>query len=102
MVATTRRVEIRAEEKRVGRCGNEHLTRASRGRHPRREMNRDPAHILSSELDLACMQPGALLEAERRRGFGHLDRTTDAARGRIEDRQQPVAGRLDLATMIPL
>jgi len=56
----------------------------------------DPAHVAVAERDLAGVQAGADLDAERARRRLDRERAADGARRPVEGGEEPVAQRFDL------
>jgi hypothetical protein len=79
------------------RARDQHFAGARQGSHPRRDVNRDSPHPIADELDLARVAPrtdlGADLTDRRSDGL----RVADGSLGSVEDGEETVARRVDLA-----
>ena len=62
--------------------------------------DRDPGDLLSDELALTCVDPGAHLQTELVRGLHDVPRTRDRPRGAVETAEEPVPGGVDLLTAV--
>jgi len=61
-------------------------------------VNSDSGDVVSMAFDLAGVEPDAYVDAEVSKLIANGRRAADAAAGSVERRQEPVAGRLDLAS----
>ena len=81
---------------------HEDLSRTREGRHPRRSMDRDAARVPARQVDLAGVETGPDLDAERPDRVGHGGGTPDGPGRAVEEGQESVSGRHDLAATEPV
>src|SRR5690606_2740790 len=86
-----------ARDQVLDRARNQHLTRPRRGRDAGRDVDGDAADVVAGDGDLAGVEPGAQLEAERARLLAQRDRAADRARRTVEGGEKAVARVLHLA-----
>src|SRR5439155_1308530 len=101
-LATVVELEARAGDQITDSAGDKDLSGLGLGRHPRPDVDSDASHRVPSELDLTRVQTGPHLEAQRSDRVADRTRAADRPRGPVEDREDAVAGSVDLPSMEPL
>ena len=97
MRTTVVEVDPRACHQVLDRAGDEDLAGAGKGSHPCPDVHRNSANLVVHELDLASVQAGAHLKAERSDGGADGYRASDRPCRAIERGEKAIASRVDLA-----
>src|SRR5687768_4282656 len=84
------------------RARDEDLPRLGDREDPGGCMDGDAAHVIALDLDLTGVDAGARREPEGGGGIEHPGGSADGSAGAVEDDQEAVAGRLDLAPLVTL
>src|SRR5205085_9855824 len=75
---------------------DQHFPWSGHRRHLGAGANRDPAELLSHQVALAGVQPGAKAKIERAERLANGAGATDGSGGAVEGGQDALAGRLDV------
>jgi hypothetical protein len=75
--------------------GHQDLAGGGGGHDPSGDVDRDPAHIVAAQVDLAGVEPGSDLDSARSQLRPQRQGAADAPTGPVEDGQHAVAGALD-------
>lgn len=78
---------------------DEHLAGGGLGGHPGADVDGDARHLPVQQLDLAGMQAGTDLEAQRAQGVHDRPRASNRSRRTVKSGKEAVAGRVDLTTV---
>jgi len=87
--------EARSGDQIPDRARNQHFAGVGEGRHASGDVDGDPSHVGSDELDLTRVASGPDRETEITHGAADRTSAPDSAGGSIERRQEPVTGRVD-------
>ena len=90
----------RTDDEVLDRGRHQDVARSCEGRDPCTDVDGDPPDIGIGQLDLARVQAGAHLQADGADGLADSRGASDRSGRSIEDGQEPVAGRLDLAAAV--
>ena len=91
MRAAIGELEIGPGDKIADGARDQDLIGFGKPRHPRRDMDRDPADIVALDLDLAGMHAAPHIEVERARRVDDARAAADRARRSVEGREEPIA-----------
>src|ERR1700730_7043040 len=97
MDAAVRELESRPGHEIFDRVRDQHLARAGERGDARADMDGDAAALGAHHLAFAGMASGPHLEAERPYILGDRRRAAHGTGWPVEGREEPVAGRVDLA-----
>ena len=86
----------RAARRKVTHRARDSTSPGSRARDPGADVDGDPPGLAADLLDLAHVDPGPELDAERLGPLLDVKREGDGLERRLERRVQPVAGGVDL------
>src|SRR3954470_3462762 len=90
-------LEAGADHEVLDRAGDEHLAGRGLGADASADVHGHAADVVSHHLDLAGVQTGANVEAERLHSLGRRRRAADRSGRAVERRQEAIAHRLHLA-----
>jgi hypothetical protein len=93
-------MEPRTGRQVAQRRRHEDLTGSRGGHDPGADRDGDPADLAGDLLDLADVKPGPHLEAERLDGFADVEGALDGRGGGVEDGEEAVSRRIDLAATV--
>src|SRR5215208_3329997 len=93
-LATILEADSRPDHEILHRAGDEHLVWRGAAHHPRGDVDGQAAEVAIHHLELARVQPGADLEAERPHRLCHRRGAADRPGGSVEGREEAVARAL--------
>ncbi len=82
------------------RARHHHVAGRAGRRHSSADADGDPADVVPAQLDLAGVKPDPDVDAHGSEAFSDGDRAADGAGGGVEEREEAVSGRLDLASSV--
>ena len=88
--------QARASYEVFHRTGDPHLARSGKGRHTSADVHSDPTNLIADQLDLAAMEAGSDVEAERADRFKDSTGAPDSARWPVKGDEHTVTGPVDL------
>lgn len=96
MDASILEAQTRSGNQVLDRARHEHVTRPRQRRDPSTDVHRDATELVTDNLALAGVNPGADVETETSNGLDDRTRSAGGPGRTVERGEEPVTGRIDL------